>query len=80
MTNPEIVADRLAGNLDTFMMVHKADLVAMCLTMDLDVDLLLMDMVAAGYQEVKTRAMQMLAGGEYDKLVESIRIQMGVEE
>lgn len=80
MTDPDMMADRLANNLDVFMQVHRADLVAMALTLDIDVDLLLMDMVAAGYQEVKTRAMQSLQEGKYDTLIESIRKQIGRDE
>lgn len=77
MTDPDMMADRLAGNLDVFLKVHRADLIAMSLTLDIDVDLLLMDMMAAGFQEVKTRAMQSLQDGKYDTLIDSIKKQIG---
>ena len=76
MTDPEIVAERLSGNMDAFMKTHRADIAAMCISLDLDVDLIIMDMVMAGYEEIRTRAMQMMAAGKFDELVKSVKEQM----
>lgn len=61
MTAPEVdYADRLGNNLDIFMAVHRADLGVMMMALDRDVDLILMDMLMAGFNEIKTVAMQSL--------------------
>lgn len=81
MTDPDTMGERMFGNLDVFMQVHRADLVAMSVALDMDVDLLLMDMIVAGFEEIKTRAIQSLEDGKYGTLIESVKRQIGgVEE
>lgn len=53
------VAERMASNLDVFMESHRAHLIAICTELEQDVDLVLMDMLCCGFNEVMGRAQQM---------------------
>lgn len=76
-------ADRLANNLDTFMAVHRADLGVMMMALDRAVDLILMDMLMAGFEEIKTIAMQSLeeiGDKTYDELREGFAQYLKAQE
>lgn len=70
MTAPEVdYADRLASNLDTFMHVHKAEIVLMSDVLKLDVDLTLMEYIVHGFNAVKAIVMQGLENEGADYVV-----------
>lgn len=66
---------RMADNIEVFMNVHKAELLEMWAVLEQDIDLIIMDMLMAGFDEIKTRAVQICEqeGGNYAEDVEKIK-------
>lgn len=76
MTVPEVdYAQRLGDSLDAFLTAHRADLGAMMCALDTDVDMLIMDMLMAGYEEMQSRAVMLMThdGKDYAALVDEFK-------
>lgn len=76
MTAPEVdYADRLGRNLDSFLNNHRAELGAIMVALDEDIDILLMDMLMCGYKEKEGLAMMLMEhdGKDYNELVKEFK-------
>ena len=73
MTAPEVdKAQRLVDNLEEFIHKHRAEIFQISAVMNEDIDEVVMDMVLAGYVEVRNQAQQMseVSNEEWSKVVE----------
>lgn len=76
MTAPDVdMVERLGSNIDTFLEVHRAEIMLMCDQLKIDADLLLMEYIMHGFNSVKTIVMEAMErdGMDYNKRLMEIK-------